>query len=115
MSKRSNLERGAEHTVQQFEARRPARRKRDRLEQLMDELGTASVAETCRIAGHGVDKCYSLIKRREYVSFLDDGSRRITLKSIKERQERLLAAQQSFQRAPWTHGIADRKKAGSAA
>jgi hypothetical protein len=62
-----------------------------------------------------VDKAYKLIKAGEYESFLDGGSRRITLRSIKKRQEQLLAAQKSFARAPWTHAIVDRRKKAAAA
>jgi excisionase family DNA binding protein len=65
-----------------------------------------------RLMSCGLTRVYDLIEKGEIDSYLDGGSRKITISSIKARNERLLAAAQASQ-APGTRverAVAARKR-----
>jgi hypothetical protein len=60
------------------------------------------VRKVGRLAGHGHDRTYDLIKAGEYESFLDGGRRFVTMASIEARQARLIAETgNTFKPAPF--------------
>jgi hypothetical protein len=60
------------------------------LADLFERIGSVSVRQACALVPAGVTKIYDLINGGELESFLDGKSRRITLRSIKARRDRLL-------------------------
>jgi excisionase family DNA binding protein len=74
--------------------------------ELMD-VRSVSVAEACRLIPAGVTRLYDLINAGEIESYLDGNRRRITLRSIKARRDRLLAAATPEPRRPRTPGTAE--------
>jgi hypothetical protein len=60
------------------------------LADLFERIGSVSVRQACALVPAGVTRLYHLISTGELESFLDGKSRRITLRSIKARRDRLL-------------------------
>jgi hypothetical protein len=60
------------------------------LADLFERIGSVSVRQASALGVGGVTRIYELINNGELESFLDGKSRRITLRSIKDRQNRLL-------------------------
>jgi hypothetical protein len=60
------------------------------LADMFEDIASVSVHDACVLVPAGVTKLYQLINSGELESFLDGKSRRITLRSIKARRDRLL-------------------------
>jgi len=57
-------------------------------------------SQACRDDAIGRDKGYALCKSGEWESYLDNGSRMVTIRSIEARRQRLLHQGGKFKRAP---------------
>jgi hypothetical protein len=69
------------------------------MSELMDRLGSVPPRQACTIIGCGSTRLHELMRDGEVESYKDGTSRRITLRSIAARRERLLAEEQEA-RAP---------------
>ena len=63
----------------------------------------ASPREACVLMNVGMTRLYQLMRDDEVESYLDGGSRRITMESIRRRQERLLANSRTTDPAEKAH------------
>jgi hypothetical protein len=59
----------------------------------LSDLAALDLRDACKLVGSSEWKMRKEIERGEYESYLDGRKRKITLRSIKDRQERLLKAQ----------------------
>jgi hypothetical protein len=58
-------------------------------------------SEACQASGHGRDKGYDKLKDGRWESYMDGGTRMVTVASIKADQARMLAQSEGkFKRAP---------------
>ena len=69
----------------------------DKIQTLLDKninlpLEAVQPKEAARLDNCGITELYERLNRGEYESYTDGGKRLITLRSIRARQERLLAA-----------------------
>jgi hypothetical protein len=71
----------------------------DNLDLLIDQLGAVSPRQACVIADIGLTRLYELIAAGELESYLDGKSRKVTLRSIKARRDRLLSEAKTTPRA----------------
>jgi hypothetical protein len=69
----------------------------------LQEVISVSVQQASVITGHGLTRIHQLIKTGELESFLDGGRRRIPLRSIKRRRDRLLAEAAANRNPPPRH------------
>jgi hypothetical protein len=60
------------------------------LAEMVGDIASVSVRDACLLVPAGITKIYDLINSGQLESFLDGKSRRITLRSIKARRDRLL-------------------------
>jgi hypothetical protein len=66
---------------------------------LIEEIGAVSARQACSIADIGLTRLYELIAAGELESYLDGTSRKVTLRSIKARRDRLLEEAKTTPRA----------------
>jgi hypothetical protein len=59
----------------------------------LSELAALHLRDACKLVGSSEWKMRKEIERGEYESYLDGNRRKVTLRSIKARQERLIKAQ----------------------
>jgi hypothetical protein len=71
----------------------------DDLNRLIEQIGAVSPQEACNIADIGLTRLYELIAAGEYESYLDGGRRKVTVSSLVNRRNRLLAEAKTAPRA----------------
>jgi hypothetical protein len=84
----------------------------DDLNLLIEQIGAVSPREACDVANIGLTRLYELIAAGELESYLDGKSRKVTLRSIKARRDRLLAEAKTAPPRPRRHS--QHVKAGAA-
>src|SRR5215831_17984145 len=80
----------------------------------LSELAALDLRDACKLEGSSEWKIRKAIKRGEYESYVDGNRRKVTLRSIIARRERLLNAQAPSPTIPpaeaWMSGVAVRAK-----
>ena len=66
--------------------------------ELFERIGSVSPRQACILHGVGLTRLYELINSGELESYLDGKARRITVRSLVARRNRLLAASSSRKR-----------------
>ena len=78
----------------------------------LSDLAAVDLHDACQLEGSSEWKMRKLIKQGEYESYVDGNRRKVTLRSIKARRERLLKAQASSPTIPpakaWKQAVAVR-------
>jgi hypothetical protein len=69
------------------------------LTQVIEQVASVSFQQACTIQAVGATTGYELIDKGEWESYLDGKSRKVTLRSIKARRDRLLAEAKAAPRA----------------
>jgi hypothetical protein len=82
------------------------------LTEAIEQVASVSFQQACALQDVGPTKGHELVDTGEWESYLDGSTRKVTLRSIKARRDRLLAEAKTTSRPPWPEGL--RKGPGAA-